>query len=298
VIRKLFNIIIFASFVFLAYTLWKNQYLEVPQIVSYEKLIISLILLFAGIILHATQWFLILKVFNYRIKWNESVISYGLSVFSKYIPGKVWTHMGRSAYVADKYNYSIKKITALSFLNQLIGVWCGSVIGLIGFLFVPDHFLLIFLFLGLSALIGIFFIYPQLLNKFIIIINKIVPLKQINLNFSKKEKFYKIIPFFFLTLFLYGIAFFFMAGSIINESVDILTFFAFPIGIVIGIITVIFPGGLGVREGSVGSYLIIIGFSKPDSAIIAMFSRLWFLVGEIFIFIVALICKKTKKKDI
>jgi uncharacterized membrane protein YbhN (UPF0104 family) len=295
-IRKIFNIIVFLSFGFLAYSLWKADYLKIPEIYSYKKITASIILLFAGTIAHSAQWFVILNSFNYKIKWNDSLISYGLSIFGKYIPGKVWSHMGRSAYVANKYNYPIKKITALSFLTQLISIGSGSLIGFIGFLFVSDYALLSILFLIFSILIGVFIVYPNIINKIFAFLNKTLPFKDIQINNLNKLQIYKTIPFFLVTIILYALGFYFLSASIMKNNIDYLTLFAFPIGMVMGIITVIFPGGLGVREGSIGSYLVIIGYSKPDAATIALFSRLWFLLGEIFIFLIAVIIKKITLK--
>jgi len=46
------------------------------------------------------------------------------------------------------------------------------------------------------------------------------------------------------------------------------------------------PGGLGVREGVMVGYLTLAGLPIAEAVTIAGASRLWFLVGEAFIFTV------------
>ena len=62
--------------------------------------------------------------------------------------------------------------------------------------------------------------------------------------------------------------------------------FGFPLACTLGIMTVITPGGLGTREGVIFGYLTFVGMPTAEATAIAISSRLWFLGGEVFIFII------------
>jgi uncharacterized membrane protein YbhN (UPF0104 family) len=55
---------------------------------------------------------------------------------------------------------------------------------------------------------------------------------------------------------------------------------------------VLAPGGIGVREGALALLLTSGGVTASKAATIALLSRLWFLVSEIFIFIWGLVIKR------
>jgi len=56
------------------------------------------------------------------------------------------------------------------------------------------------------------------------------------------------------------------------------------------------PGGLGAREGVMIGYLIFAGIPAIEATTIAVVSRLWFLLGEIFIFILGWSLHKTSNR--
>ena len=62
------------------------------------------------------------------------------------------------------------------------------------------------------------------------------------------------------------------------------------------IVTIDPAGGIGVREGLIASCLVMTGLSVTEAATISVASRLWFLIGEIFIFISGWIVNMQLKK--
>ena len=61
---------------------------------------------------------------------------------------------------------------------------------------------------------------------------------------------------------------------------------AFPLATTAGIVALPLPGGLGLREGILVGLLAIVGFSVSDATAYAIVARLWFLLGETFMFVV------------
>ena len=96
----------------------------------------------------------------------------------------------------------------------------------------------------------------------------------------------------------WSVGFYFLALSMgFNEtSFDI--GFLFPLGSVAGILVLIAPGGIGVREGVLAAGLIYFKFSNEEAIALSSMSRLWFLCGEVVMFLIALciqLCLKNIK---
>ena len=89
--KKYFNIFLYVSLVFLLVSLYRANYLKVPHIYSYGRLFISLALLFTGFVLEALCWKKALDHYGFTTTYRNAVTSTGLSIFGKYIPGKIWT---------------------------------------------------------------------------------------------------------------------------------------------------------------------------------------------------------------
>ncbi len=70
----------------------------------------------------------------------------------------------------------------------------------------------------------------------------------------------------------------------------------FPLSGTLGILAGFAPGGIGVREGLMVSCLVLAGFEITEAATISIASRLWFLIGESFIFAIGLIADRLLRK--
>jgi uncharacterized membrane protein YbhN (UPF0104 family) len=73
--------------------------------------------------------------------------------------------------------------------------------------------------------------------------------------------------------------------------------FAFGLAGSIGIMAVFAPGGLGVREGILTGFLTLAGVDLPVATTIAVTSRLWFLAGELFIFLLAVVLRPRNARE-
>ena len=67
----------------------------------------------------------------------------------------------------------------------------------------------------------------------------------------------------------------------------------FPLAVNLGIIVLFTPGGLGTREAVIVAYLSLMSIPIIEATNIAVVSRLWFLFGELFIFIIGWGAEKT-----
>ena len=92
--------------------------------------------------------------------------------------------------------------------------------------------------------------------------------------------------------------FYMLVTSLIKMDVPWGVGFGFPLAGTLGIMTFISPGGLGTREAVLVGYLTLAGIPVVEATTIAVASRLWFLGGEVFIFVLGWIAHKRLHKAI
>ncbi|MEX0928343.1 MAG: hypothetical protein WD266_08945 [Balneolales bacterium] len=158
--NKFFNILIYLSLIFLIVALYTADYLVIPRIYSHVNLWISIALLMLGYLAYVASWDKILAINNIRIGFGSHLAGNGLSVFGKYIPGKVWVLLGRSVYIREHHGISLSEGTMLSFKAQLINIWIGLLFGLCGFVLAASFSIESLLFLAIWLILS-----PLLFNK-------------------------------------------------------------------------------------------------------------------------------------
>ncbi len=291
--KNWFRYIFYASLIFLVAALIRADYLVIPQIYHPGKLVLSLLLLFMGFILNATSWAKVLKQGGMQVSVSDGITSAGLSVFAKYIPGKIWVIMGRAEFISKRYGISRKDLGSLSFDAQFVALWAALLLGTIGMISVNSvdlyglSVLLLFIFLSLV-------IFTSLFHRFIEMAFFRITKKEITFPRLSFRKTLKIIGWYLLNWGLWCVSFFFLATSLAETELPFNIAFAFGLAGSIGILAIFAPGGLGVREVILTGFLTMAGLDLPLATTIAITSRLWFLMGELFIFSAALILEKRR----
>lgn len=296
-----FKVLLYCSLIFLVISLYRANYLSIPQIYSYPYLGASLLFLFLGMIVMTNNWQDVLnKVFKFRVSFADSYVSNGLSVFAKYIPGKVMVIMGRALYISKKCEIELKQTTLASFQTQIITLWVGFIFGL-SILFrievKPIYWILALLFILAFSL----FLFSKKFNRiFSETVFKIVK-KRIDFPVLKAKDFLVILPSFILNWFFWSLGFYLFTQALTPLTVSPFAGLSFALAATFAIISIIAPGGLGVREGILVLCLISFGLETTEASTISVASRLWFLGGEIFIFVSSLIIQffnKDKKIEL
>lgn len=292
--KSYFKLYVYISLIFLVVTLYLADYLVVPRILSLSSLIICCVLLFLGFIFDGIAWTKILREHNYNTSYSVGIASSGRSIFGKYIPGKLWTILGRAGYVAQRQGYSTKELSFISLDAQFISIWAALVIGSVG-LIMLDGFsiyglgiLLMFVGLTLSIFTNIF---HKVLSKLV----KLLVKKDLDIPKLSFLKAIKVIPWFFLIWLFWSLSFYFLIKTVSGEDVRLVTGSGFALAGSLGIVAVIAPGGIGVREGVLTFFLILAGFNVELAASISIVSRLWFLIGEAFIFLFSFVIQPASK---
>lgn len=271
------------------YALVKKEYIVIPERINYSYLSLSFFVLFFGVFVQGLSYKIILKNFGYYISATDSLVAFGTTVLARYMPGKVWVHLGRAGYLQKKYNYPFNKLAFISLNSQFIGIWLVVLFCSIGFFLIDISNLIkaiIFVSWILLTLI-IFTRYFHRLAQWIVFKTSGKDIKIPNL--SIKENL-RVFPIIFSYWFLYALAFYILSLSL-HADVGLFALMFFPISAVIGIAALFAPGGLGAREATLVGLLSLGGTTTVLATTIAAFSRLWFLTGELFGFLMGVVIR-------
>jgi len=290
--KKYFSLFLYVSIIFLVISLIKGDFLHIPVIYSGWKIILSLLLLFLGFLFDALAWQKIVNSNeNNRIKLNDAISSMGLSIFGKYIPGKFWIILGRAGYLAKKYELNEKDTAILSLNAQFLSLWVGLLLGGFGLLLIGNA--TFYGMLGLALwLILTFILFTRVPHKLSEVLFNRLFNKQISIPSLNFRNISNIAPWYFINWLLWIASFYFLVDALTINSVSPMVGFIFAIGGTIGLAVLFAPGGIGVREGILFVFLILCGLEAPVATSISISSRLWFLCGEFFIFLLGCIFKQ------
>lgn len=274
---------VYISLLFLIFALYKAHYLKIPRIFSSAAITISFLFLFIGFVSQVFCWKKILETSDYDVSFRKCLAGHGLSVFGKYVPGKIWTIIGRAVYVSEKDHLPVSTLSALSLNEQFISIWVGLIFGITG-LFLLHGFRLsgwvsLLLWVGLTIIIFGTPLYNAVEYFIKSLLKKSIKLPIITLKIVRS-----IIPWSIVIWASWSIGFYFLVQGLTTVHVPWSIAFGFPLAAILGIMAFIIPGGIGVREGIITGYLNLAGIGFAEAGTIALVSRLWFLIGEIFIF--------------
>jgi glycosyltransferase 2 family protein len=280
-------IFVIVSLVFLTRYLKQKELLYIPHQIKTQYLVISLLSLCAGFYCNCQIWKIVLQNNGIRISLKSCALSIGISIFGKYIPGKVWLITGMSGKVSQMTGAPLGKITFLSTLLQIMIIMAGATVGMISMIAIVKPIYLILIYAFIIILGALFFKFK---NKIAAILdNSSSKLLSIWVKSFVHSISLSLIMMMVSMWICWSAGFYFLSISLLPNILNPMLGFCFAFAASIGILVVIAPGGLGVREGLLG--VLLKGFidSPKDATTLAAFSRLWFLLGEIFMFLTAIV---------
>ena len=146
------------------------------------------------------------------------------------------------------------------------------------------HFMVFFYFFS-------FFLYTKAFHEFVIRILSRLIRKQLDVPLVSLKEVAPLLLYVLSYWLLWMMAFYLFVYATGNEfSFSII--FSWPLGISLGVLALISPGGIGVREGIMTGFMVLTGMPLETATTIAVMSRLWFISGEVFIFLLSLFLNK------
>ncbi len=286
--------LLYASLVFLILAVYKADYLKIPHIRSTFTLFLAFIFLFGGFILTAISQQRLLKKYNYPVRTPACDCGCGAECLRQIHSREILGGGRKSIVHRRKRRLSGRRAFNAVCAGPDIGVMVrpGSgdfrsfsqrcpAVGRDGRSGGPDSLsrLLLFAKRAQDAALGL---VKRLFGK-----ELTLPMLEIRHTMA-------LIPWFMGVWLFWGIGFYLLAIGISDQVFPFSTIFCFPLAATVGIVFLFAPGGLGIREGIIAGYLALLNIPLPEAITVSAASRLWFLMGELFIFLAGYLSNKIR----
>lgn len=254
------------------------------------SLLILLLVNFGG----AFFWYKILKTLSAKIIFKEALRIFIVSNFGRFIPG-VFIHYVARVYLVKKLGLSAKEGISSVFLEAYYTLAGAMIVGLISLstvlkllskrLLWNEQLITIIL---IFILIFILFVPAKTICKFISkipVMGKYVQITDIKQNFWEHLGLIIISSTLFL---LYGLGFYFLSVAFLNNNlIDIISSTGLlSVSWIIGFLTPIAPGGLGVSDLSFAYFLSpFYGFSMASFLVVIFRFCLFITEGLMFLIV-------------
>lgn len=247
-----------------------------PRLVSLSDLVISVALLAMGMFLQYMLWHMFVVAMTRQGTLQETFASHSLMIWSKYVPGKIWSIMGRAGYLARltsiRFTDAMIASTAAQMVMLMTGLSCGLALiisaGGNGFN-ISGTKLIVLVFAGVAVVLLLVFY----LNK------KVRDWKNSGTRLAIG------VGCSILAWISWGLGLAHLLWAVGLEGAYLRDIGIFSAASSAGLLAIITPGGLGVREGAITLLLSWYDVEPGDAALVGLLSRLWFMAGELVVFV-------------
>ncbi len=294
VIKKILQIVILIALAaFLTVKLRKdwNTLKNYEWNVQIQFLIISFFSLIVVYLCIIKIWHLILMRLDVQLSYKKAVMIWFRTSIMKYLPGRIWNILGM-ILIAEREGISKTKVLLSGFVNQIFSLVSATAFSILYLHFSSEDYAisLKYLFYLLPALT--IFCFPPILKKLIVIFTK---KKGISNNSISINGYSSLVLYFSYVgvWILYGIAFLFFTLSFVKFPVgkSYVIVSVFILSHILGFLSMITPGGIGVREGIL-TYLLNFHFPISIAIVVSISSRLLLIAADALLFGASYLIKK------
>lgn len=253
-------------------------------------LLLSFITLMGSLFLGPLGWSLVLRSLNQKLNYKKSFHIWTTSSIAKYIPGTIWSYVSRAAHAKNE-NINIGSITASIYIEQILLVITSLAVGIP--ILIKSTSLAIPPLYSILALIALFIvIHPKFFNLLTHLPGRIGKAVS-DIQFSSMTSISWLYLFYIFHWLIFSIAFIFFINSIYPVA-PVQYFYvgsALAASFFVSFIFIIFPSGIGIRE-SILYFLLLDFFPETVCLAVAVGSRLWLMLGELFAVAIAIYWSK------
>lgn len=244
----------------------------------------------------AFAWYKIIRNFNQKATIESSIPIWIISNTSRYIPGTIWQYLGRMELAVKQMGVSRSQVGLSMIYEVFLNLASASILSILIIVYndaFPDWLILP----GIAAVV--LFLQPKLVGYLIDLLVKLLKRKFTNIHVEHNfSAVYKALPWFLLNFFLNGVALTILSLAVgisinFNTVIAFTAYYAFSW--MIGFLTIIAPGGLGVMEGSL-TLLLSATMPISQAGVIAILYRFFLSLSEICVFSVSLFIYGRKQK--
>ena len=250
---------------------------------TYSYLLLSFPVLFVFFFMRVYAWQAILKKMQIALPLSKCLRISFLSMMGKYLPGKVWTVLGK-VYLSDKEGVP----KAEGFTSVVIEIVLEIVASIFFFFFylfsLMEEPLLSTKILYLLALIlvgGLVFLHPK---GFYTVLNTLLRTlkKQTIPEAIKYRDILQIFVFYLVIVLVQGVAFYLFVNALVHVPFQNLVGLTacFAVAGALGTLSFFAPSGLGVREGIL-ALLLSTYIISPVAVLISLLARIWVTLAEV-----------------
>lgn len=226
-------------------------------------------------------WRLNLGQMGVHIPYRQAVRVWYFSAATKYVPGTVWQVFGWF-YMCDRVGIGRVPAMVTVVLVQIFSVLAGLiVVGISLARLLTSDVVLTFLILGGGMAATLLALHPVIGER---IVNwGLARIGREPVRFGLRvPQILLLLVLWLVDTVLWGVAFFVLMQAVLPVPLEMLPGLVgvFPAGYVLGLVTLIAPSGIGVREGTL---LYLLSFFIPAAAatVIALLSRLWTVLVDL-----------------
>jgi uncharacterized membrane protein YbhN (UPF0104 family) len=270
--------------------------------INWVYLVSSIIVLQIGFFFKSSLWMLLLTRFKTHIGVWRAFRVYYLSNLGRYVPGKVVQFAG-IMYLAKREGVREDVAVSSFALDKLFDTPAGILVVSLYYFLLGASFDQIRHYLSLSIILGavtvalllVIFI-PSLLERALNLLLRIFKRPRIEFKMEKKIGF-GLLFLYFIAWNIFGASFYLFIQAITEapSSYFLQSCLIYTAAYLVGYWALFAPGGIGVREGVIGTLLYELGgFAESIAYTVGLASRLWFTIGEVVVTILALLVRSKK----
>jgi uncharacterized membrane protein YbhN (UPF0104 family) len=262
---------------------------------------LTAITLFGAYLCGTQGWLEIIRGFGYNIKFHESFRVIYMANLARYVPGKVWQVVGMVGLAKEiglppqisLASFALVQAYALPASFILIPLALGTNAALSSLVIFRD---IMYIFMAIVVILFlILFFRPEGLNWALNKVLKIFRQEPVEYRPSIKNRFLIFIWYSFNWI-LFGVSFhfFILALSGTTKISFIYSSGAYIAAYIMGYLSFLSPGGLGVREGVMSALLSPL-LTPPVAATVSLINRIWITIAETIVSFLAYLTYKIKK---
>jgi hypothetical protein len=265
---------------------------------SYSSLFLSTIFFLLYFFTRGYIWQKELSFFGYSLTTYESIYHWAASELKRYIPGNIWSFLGRGIRFGEMGVTKKHIVTALILEAQLI-VLGALVISLPAIILLVTPYvpfiqpqLLMMIIIFMTCIILTLFFYQNVFYKY-------VTLSFVPMIFSplSAQKHMSLLFLSSLSYLFFGLGFYFSIVSFIHipSNFFMITISGLVLAYLVGYLSLITPSGLGVREVVAGIILTTIASTSVVNFAV-LFSRIFLTLVELIFVTITFMFHKNHQK--